>query len=146
MCREPLCPQSVLPLVVRRLALHRKALPPLHRSYGLMGQTCSPSRALRRGGRAKYLPLTSVVPISAGPCRLSSVPAGRWPFPALSPQSLYRCLDPYPAASLRCSYSFLPEGQRPHLRRHRFGTPNDLRYATSTKADFRGCGSTSSPP
>ena len=42
-----------------------------------------------------------------------------------------RCLDPYPAASLRCLYPFLPEGHRPHLRRHRFGTLNE--------AAFRGC-------
>jgi hypothetical protein len=39
-------------------------------------------------------------------------------------QSLRRCLDPYPAASLQCICSLLPEGQRPHLRRQRFGTPN----------------------
>ena len=39
-------------------------------------------------------------PYTAGLCRLSPVPAGRWPFPALSLQSLYGCLDPYPAALL----------------------------------------------
>ena len=125
-CREPLCPFRALPLRVWRLPPHRKELPNHHRSYGLMGQ-------------AKTLPLTSVVPISAGLCRLSPVPAGRWSFPALSPQSLYRCLDPYPAASLWCTYSFLPKGLRPHLTVHRFGTPNDLRNATSTKERFRGC-------
>ncbi len=41
------------------------------------------------------------LPWSASLCRLSPVPAGRWPFPTLSPQSLYRSLDPYPAAPLR---------------------------------------------
>ena len=50
-------------------------------------------------------------------------PARRWPFPTLSPQSLRRCLDPYPAASPQCICSLLPKGQRPHLRRQRFGTP-----------------------
>ena len=39
-------------------------------------------------------------PISAGLCRLLSAPAGRWPFPTLSPQSVSRRLDPYPAAFL----------------------------------------------
>jgi hypothetical protein len=38
-------------------------------------------------------------PIPAGLCRLLSAPAGTWPFPTLSPQSVLRCLDPYPAAS-----------------------------------------------
>ena len=51
------------------------------------------------------------MPWSASLCRLSSVPAGRWPFPTLSPQSLYGCLDPYPAASLRC-YDPLLSGPR----------------------------------
>ena len=43
------------------------------------------------------------------------------PFPALSPQSLCRCLDPYPGTPLRCVCSLLPAGQRPHLRVNRFG-------------------------
>jgi len=63
---------------------------------------------------------------------LSPVPAGQRPFPTLSPQSLYRCLDPYPAAFLRCSCPFLPEGLRPHLREQRFGMPIYRRNATST--------------
>ena len=69
---------------------------------------------------------------TAGLRRLSPIPAGRWSFPVLSPQSLYGCLDPYPAAPLRCSYPFLPQGLRPHLRGNRFGTPENRRNATST--------------
>ena len=42
--------------------------------------------------------------------RLLPVPAGRWPFPTLSPQSVYRRLDPYPAAPLRCFSRFFPKG------------------------------------
>lgn len=84
-------------------------------------------------GQTNCLPTSSVVPITLGLCRLSSVPAGSWPFPALSPQSLNRCLDPYPAASLWCIYSFLPTELRPHLTVHRFGTLDVLRYATSTE-------------
>jgi len=106
-------------------APRQKALPLLHSSYWLMGQT-------------KTLSLTSVVPISMSLRRLSSVPAGRWPFPALSPQSLYRCLVPYPVTSLRCTCSLLPKGQRPHLIQQKFGTPNYRRNATSTTGDISG--------
>ncbi len=88
--------------------------------------------------QTKTLSLTSVVPISAGLCRLSSVPAGRWPFPTLPLQSLRRCLDPYPAVSSWCSCSLLPRRQRPHLRRHKFGTPNYPCNATSTANSISG--------
>ena len=54
-------------------------------------------------------------PLYAGSL-LSPVPAGKRSFPTLSLQSLYRCKDPYPAASLRCPYPFLPEGLRSHLK------------------------------
>ena len=54
-------------------------------------------------------------------CRLLRAPAGRRPFPMLSPQSVWRCLDPYPAAPLRCTYPFLPAELRPHLTCKRFG-------------------------
>ena len=59
-------------------------------------------------------------------CRLLRAPAGSWPFPTLSMQSLRRCLDPYPAVSFQCTCSLLPGRQRPHLKRHRFGTPKIL--------------------
>ena len=65
-------------------------------------------------------------------------PAGNWPFPTLSLQSLYGRLDPYPAASLWYVYSFLPKEQRPHLRRDRFGTLNEPCNATSTGGPFSG--------
>ena len=50
-----------------------------------------------------------------------------------------RRLDPYPAVSLRCTVPFLPGEHRPHLRRHRFGTPIYPCHATSTGKAFRGC-------
>ena len=98
---------------------HQKALPLFHRSYWLMRQT-------------KFLSPSSVVPITMSLCRLSPVPAGRWSFPTLSLQSLHGCLDPYPAVFSWCTCSLLPRRQRPHLRRHRFGTPNTPDNATST--------------
>ena len=64
--------------------------------------------------------------ITTGLCRLPQAPAGRWPFPTLSLQSLRRCLDPYPAVSFRCTCPLLPGRQRPHLKRDRFGTPKIL--------------------
>ncbi len=39
MYREPLCLHPELPFVVCHLAAHQRALPLLHRSYGLMSQT-----------------------------------------------------------------------------------------------------------
>jgi len=76
---------------------------------------------------------------TASLCRLLRVPAGRWPFPTLSLQSLRRRLDPYPAVSLGCSCSLLPQRQRPHIQRHTFGTLNYPYNATSTGKFFRGC-------
>ncbi len=126
-CREPLCPfGGVTPTGVTQRS-HRKALPSPHRSYGLMGQS-------------KTLPLSSVHPITVGLCRLSSVPAGSWTFPALSPQSLYRCLDPYPVAPLRCLSPFLPEEQRPHLTGHKFGSPKlSVAMQLQRRKNSRGC-------
>jgi len=124
-CPEPLCTQQALSLALWRLAPHQRTFLLLHRSYWLMRQT-------------KTLPPSSVVPNTTGLCRLSSVPAGRWPFPTLSLQSLRRCLDPYPAVSSRCSCSILPWRQRPHLRRHKFGTLNYPCNATSTRKAISG--------
>jgi hypothetical protein len=82
-CPEPLGPLQVFPPTAWRLVPRQRALPLLHRSYDLMRQTTS-------------LPLTSVVPPTAGLCRLSSVPAARWPFPAFSPRICLRLLGPLP--------------------------------------------------
>ena len=82
----------------------RQALPRLYRSYWLMRQTSVLSQP-------RFHPCTMSL------CRLLRAPAGPRPFPALSPQSLCRCLDPYPVAPLQCACSLLPAGQRPHLRR-----------------------------
>ena len=78
-------------------------------------------------------------PYTAGLCRLLSAPAGRWPFPTLSPQSVYRCLDPYPAVPLRCSCPFLPEEHRPHHQVKRFGTRNIPAMQLQQGHVFRGC-------
>ena len=84
--REPLRPPQALPATGWRPAPPRRALPPLHRSYWLMRPT-------------KLLSLTSALAYTASPCRLPRAPAGGWWFPTLSPQSVRRCLDPYPVAA-----------------------------------------------
>jgi hypothetical protein len=86
--------------------------------------------------QTKTLSPASVVPIPMSLCRLPPAPAGNWPFPTLSLQSLRRCLDPCPAVSSKCACSLLPWRQRPHLRRHRFGTPNYPCNATLTGNSF----------
>jgi hypothetical protein len=119
--REPLCPQQVLPLALWPLAPHQKTLLLLHRSYWLMRQT-------------KTLPLTPALASFSGSLQVAVSPCWpparrdygserRWPFPTLSLQSLRRCLDPYPAVFPWCICSLLPRRQRPHLKRHKFGTP-----------------------
>ena len=80
-CPEPLCPLRVLPFEGWCFPPPREALPPHHRSYGLMRQT-------------KTLPPPSIY--TAGLCRLSPVPAGRWPFPTLSPQVFPQVPGPLP--------------------------------------------------
>jgi hypothetical protein len=106
----------------------RRALPRLCRSYWLMRQTSVLSQP-------RFHPCTMSL------CRLLRTPAGPRSFPALSPQSLCRCLDPYPVAPLQCACSLLPAGQRPHLRIDRFGVhkKNNRCNATSTANASRGC-------
>jgi len=73
-------------------------------------------------------------------CRLPSAPAGLWPFPTLSPRSLYGCLDPYPVVSFRCLCSFLPGRLRPHVRIKTFGTQNIIPAMQLPQGEtFRGC-------
>ena len=89
--------------------------------------------------QTKTLLLPSASAWSTGLCRLPQAPAGRWPFPALSLQSLHGCLDPYPAVFPRCFYPFLPGEHRPHVRSETFGTPIYSHLATSVGHAFRGC-------
>ena len=126
-CPEPLCRRLVLPSIAASPACCRKALPLLHRSYRLMRQT-------------KTLPRPRFVGLYPGSLQVLPVPAGSWPFPTLVLQSVLRRLDPYPAASVRCIYPFLPGQLRPHLTRDRFGTRKDpLHYNFSQGSAFRGC-------
>jgi hypothetical protein len=80
------------------------------------------------------------LPWSTGLCRLSPVPAGRWPFPALSLQSLRRCSAPYPAVSSWCKCSLLPRRRRPHPESDEFGTLKIYPVMQLQQGScFRGC-------
>ena len=124
--REPLCPIAVLPFSPCALGTDQPELPGLHSSYWLMRQTI-------------ILMPTSVIPISAGPCRLLRAPAGRWSFPTLSLRSLYRCLDPYPVTALRCSCPFLPGSHRPHLTCKKFRPMKNILLTALRRKISRGC-------
>ena len=100
-CPEPLCPERALPAPGRPRGPPGGALPPRRRSYGLMRQTIP-------------LPAPPVSRCAPGLCRLSPVPAARWPFPTLSLRPLRRCSDPYPAALLGCACPLLHRGHRSH--------------------------------
>lgn len=100
-------------------------------AFGMMSCIMSegitpPSSLIRAHASGHNPPVVFDSTITTGLCRLSPVPAGRWPFPTLSLQSLRRCLDPYPAVSSQCTCPLLPERPRPHLKRDRFGTPKML--------------------
>jgi hypothetical protein len=112
-CRGHRVPRAPLPRAgVTRAGAASKAawrgLPPRRRSYGLMRQT---------------IPLSAprLAPCARGLCRLSPVPAARWPFPTLSPRSVRRCSGPYPAALLGCAcpLSSPRTPVSPHVRRVR---------------------------
>ena len=123
--RAPLPLQGV-PLGVSHFLQHRSTLLDPLRSYWLMRQ-------------AKPLSQPRFFALCRESWQVLRTPAGSWPFPTLSPQSLYRRLDPYPAALLRCFRSFLPGQHRPHLSQNRFGAlkpPSQI--ATSTMATVFG--------
>ena len=89
--------------------------------------------------QTKTLSPASLVTIPVSLRRLLSAPAGRWSFPTLSLQSMYRRLDPYPAVSSWCIYPFLPKKQRPHVRSETFGTSVLPLQQLQQGTLFRGC-------
>ena len=87
----------------------RQALPRLSRSYGLMRPTSILSRP-------RFYPCTLSL------CRLLRAPAGRRPFPALSPRIFPQVPGPLPRSSRRCTCSLLPAGRRPSPFPNKVGT------------------------
>ena len=84
-------------------------------------------------------PASRHCPWPGGLCRLSPVPAGRWPFPTLSLQSVRRRLDPYPAAFLGCLCPLLLQEHRPHVTGNTFGTRSVTLRCNFAGRRFRGC-------
>ena len=124
-CPEPLCTLEVLPLTSRSPGPRQRALPHLHRSYGLMRQT-------------KTLLSTSVVPSPTGLCSLSSLTAASWPFPTLSLRIFLWMLGPIPRRFSWCTDSFLPRRHRPSPTSERLGT-QQYPYCNFVRRLFRGC-------
>jgi len=87
----------------------------------------------------KNLFLSMVFPRLESLCRLLQVPAGRWPFPSLSLQSIYSCLDPYPAVIFQCLCPFLLGKHRSHDSCQSFDSRKVPCNAISTGSAFRGC-------
>ena len=126
-CPEPLCPWRALP------------------AHGATSRVASeditpPSSLIRAHASDQVPPGASVVPRTPGPCRLSPVPAGGWPFPTLSLQSLRRRLDPYPAASLECTLP-IPSSRAPALTPRKMRSAREIVPAMQRQqgAVFRGC-------
>ena len=112
-------------------------------SCGVMSSTTSegitpPSSLIRAHAPDQIPPADFGFPYTAGLCRLSPVPAGRWSFPTLSLQSVHRCLDPYPGMPLWCLCPFLPRELQPHPRCTEFGASDNRRNATSTTTPIAG--------
>ena len=74
------------------------------------------------------------LPWSAGPCRLLPAPAGRWPFPTLSPHVFPWMLGPLSRRFVRCSYPFLPPQHRPSPSYHGSALP---RLPTQTTSEWK---------
>jgi hypothetical protein len=90
--------------------------------------------------QTKRLLSTSVSPISIGLCRLSSLPAAKWPFPTLSLPIFLYVQGPLPRLLLWCAHPFLPTRLRPSQRCHPVGALADIHaLAISAWATFRGC-------
>jgi hypothetical protein len=115
-------------------------LPPLSTGFEPVSPSITPALSLILAHAPDLNPLTaSVLPLCHESLQVAAPPAGSRPFPALSPQSLCGCLDPYPVAPLQCACSLLPAGQRPHLRGNRFGMHKNVGCnATSTACWFSG--------
>jgi hypothetical protein len=101
--------------------------------------TTLPSSLIRAHAPDQHPPASFSLSLVSRSLQVAAGPAGKWPFPVLSLQSLHGCLDPYPAAFPRCIYPFLPGELRPHVRSETFGTPIYSHIVTSVGHAFRGC-------
>src|SRR5512132_245866 len=101
-------------------------------SRAASGDVTPPSKLVRAHAPVPPPLIAFGLPYASSLRRLLPSPAGRGTFPTLSPASLRRRLDPYPAVSPRCIHPFLLWGRRPHVSGKTFGTREDPCHATST--------------
>ena len=126
-CPESLCPMSALPPSGRRVPPPLRALPLIHRSYGLMRP--SPLALLSFG-------LSLVRGVFAG-CDQPLLPAGcsrRYLC-----ESFFRCLIPCHGGPTKCIYLFLPSCHRPPPEVEWVGFPLLTANTTFRGPAFRGC-------
>jgi hypothetical protein len=108
-CPEPLCQVQVLPAPGCLHETPRRALPLLHRSYGLMRQT-------------NLLPSYSV-PLLDGSSQVVTSPCWMLALPDVVSACLSLDAWPHTPASPRCLCPFLPRGLRPSPRFDGVGSP-----------------------
>jgi len=96
--QSPFARDKALPSPSKCLAPHRRALPRLPRSCGLMRQSTYP------------FPATRFYPRSQSLCRLLPAPARSRTFPTLSLRIFPRVPDPYPGGPQGAFTRFFPQG------------------------------------
>ena len=107
-------------------------------SRAASGDVTPPSKLVRAHAPVPPPLIAFGLPYASSLRRLLPSPAGRGTFPTLSPGSLRRRLDPYPAVPPRCIHPFLPWGRRPHVTGNTFGTREYPCDATSTWSRISG--------
>ena len=104
----------------------REALPPRHRYYGLMCQSCC-------------LPSTMHGDSSMDLCSLDHPLLVNRTFPTLSLRIFLRMHGPLPRQSPRCICPFLPAEHRPSPRYDRSATQRNPKQRLQLRTPFRGC-------
>lgn len=125
-CPEPLCHHSVLPPGGRCRASPRRALPHLHRSYGLMRQSIA-------------LPPPLASPRARDLCRLRPAPAAQRSFPTLSLPIYPYVSGPLLRWPLGCLHPFLPPGHWLSPRLNRVGASQIPQQPLQLGSRFRSC-------
>ncbi len=133
---------SVTPATYREPLCRRRVLPAIRVTSGVTSESITPPSKLLRAHAPDHVPPTFIsLPPAVGLCRLSQVPAGKCPFPALSPQIFPRMPGPLPRLSKWCTYSFLPTWRRPSPIPKWVGTWQELPQNDFMRAfDFEAAG------
>ena len=113
-----------------------QALPPLGTGFVPVSPGVTPAFSLIRAHAPDLNPLTaSVLPLYES-LQVAAAPAGRRPFPALSPRIFPQVPGPLPRRSPWCTCSFLPTGHRPSPSPKQVGTARKFRTTASVRRLF----------